>query len=197
MAKDVQMPTGRALVVGLGNPGARYDGTRHNIGFLVGDALAQLAGVTATETKFKGQLGHGPLMGRVVSFLKPQTYMNLSGESVGPCAGFYRLTPSSVIVLHDDIDLPAGRVRIKVGGGHGGHNGLRSIDTHLGSKDYFRVRLGVGRPDHGDVSGWVLGRFGADEGPAVERLLDHGMRAVEEILRGGLLHAQQLIHPLG
>lgn len=195
MSKDLQVPPGRALLVGLGNPGARYEGTRHNIGMMVLDELAQRAGATLAEKKFKGVLGHGQLADRAVTLIAPQTYMNLSGESVGPCAGFYRLTPSSVIVLHDDIDLPAGRVRVKVGGGHGGHNGLRSLDQHLPSKEYFRVRLGVGRPAQGEVTNWVLGRFGSDESGVVSSLFDLGVLAVESILRHGLLETQTTLHP--
>lgn len=196
MAKDHQVPSGRALVVGLGNPGSKYTGTRHNIGFLCVEAFAARWGISLNEKKFKGLLGTGRAGDRMVSVLEPQTFMNLSGESVGPAAGFYRLTPDSVIVAHDDIDLEPGRVRIKIGGGHGGHNGLRSCDKHLPSKDYIRIRLGVGRPPVGEVSGWVLGRFAASDQTLVEQLIEVGADAIEGVLNDGLLATQNRIHPL-
>lgn len=194
MAKDVRVPEGRALLVGLGNPGSTYEGTRHNIGWIVLDALAHQCSASIQEKKFKALLGQGQLGLRPVTFVKPQTYMNLSGESVGPCAGFYRLPTSSILVLHDDIDLPAGRIRIKVGGGHGGHNGLRSLDQHLPDKEYFRIRLGVGRPPHGDVSAWVLGRFAMSDREQLITLIDTAIDAVTCILNDGLLAAQNRFH---
>jgi PTH1 family peptidyl-tRNA hydrolase len=186
------------LVVGLGNPGSRYDRTRHNIGFDVVEELCRRWSIPVTEKKFKGLLGLGVIGGRPASVLLPQTFMNLSGESVGPAMGFWRLTPASVIVCHDDIDLQPGQVRLKLGGGHGGHNGLRSMDQHLPSKDYFRIRLGVGRPPLAtmDVAAWVLARFGADEASAVDRLVTTGADAVERLLREGLQATQNAIHPL-
>jgi len=196
MAKDHQVPPGRALVVGLGNPGSKYTGTRHNIGFLCVEAFAARWGISLNEKKFKGVLGSGHAADRMVTVLEPMTFMNLSGESVGPAAGFYRLTPASVIVAHDDIDLEPGRVRIKVGGGHGGHNGLRSCDKHLPSKDYVRIRLGVGRPPVGDVSGWVLGRFASADQALVDQLIDIGADAIEGVLKDGLLATQNRIHSL-
>jgi PTH1 family peptidyl-tRNA hydrolase len=129
-----------------------------------------------------------------VVLLAPQTYMNLSGESVRPALSFWKLTPDAVIALHDDIDLPPGRVRLKLGGGHGGHNGLRSMDQHLGTPNYFRIRLGVGRPVHGEVSDWVLGRFGTAERGLADQLVDLGADAVEALLSFGLLEAQNRIH---
>lgn len=198
MSKDFHLPDGRALVVGLGNPGPKYEATRHNIGFMVVEELARRWSVSLAENRFKALLGSGTCAGRQVTILEPQTYMNLSGESVQAAARFFRLTPASIVVAHDDIDLLPGVVKLKVGGGHGGHNGLRSCDQHLSTKDYVRVRLGIGRPPHpqADVSGWVLGRFGGPEQPVVEHLVERGADAIEIMLSSGLLEAQGRIHPL-
>lgn len=198
MSKDFQLAEGRVLVVGLGNPGSRYDGTRHNIGFAVIDELARRWRLALSDGKFKARDATGTIAGRDAVLLQPQTYMNLSGESVQAAARFYKRGPDSVIVAHDDIDLPPGKVKLKVGGGHGGHNGLRSCDKHLPSKEYVRIRLGVGRPPHpqADVSGWVLGRFGSAESAIVDHLVDVGADAVEAMIREGLLEAQGKIHPI-
>lgn len=197
MSKDVQVPDGRVLLVGLGNPGVEYARTRHNIGFLALELLARRWSIPLGEKKFRGVIGAGTVAGRSAVLLEPQTYMNLSGESVQPAAAFFKIPTSGVIVLHDDLDLPPGRVRIKVGGGHAGHNGLRSIDARMGDSSYFRVRLGIGRPTGAEsVSSWVLGRFGASEEADCARAVDLGADAVESILREGLLATQGRIHPL-
>ena len=148
------------LIVGLGNPGGEYDLTRHNVGFMAADALAGFYKAGMWRKKFKGLLttcGDPALL-----FLKPQTYMNLSGESVGEALHFHKMTPAQVIVFHDDLDLLPGQVKIKQGGGAGGHNGLKSIDAHIG-QDYWRVRLGIGHPSPGVkgeiVTNYVLGNF--------------------------------------
>lgn len=197
MSKDARIPPGRALVVGLGNPGARYDGTRHNVGFEVLGELARRWGVTVSEKKFKGQIANAAFGAHTVMLLAPQTFMNLSGESVGPALGFFKLGVDSLIVIHDDIDLPTGRVRLKKGGGHGGHNGLRSLDQHLPTREYLRVRLGVDRPPPGgEVSSWVLGHFMSTERAAVEDMISVGADAVEQLLSDGLLDAQHRIHSM-
>lgn len=182
--------------MGLGNPGADYARTRHNVGWFVIDELARRWSIDVGEKKFRALLGAGNIRTRPVVLLEPQTYMNLSGEAVGPAAGFWRLAPESIIALHDDIDLAPGVIRIKQGGGHGGHNGLRSMDQHLPSNNYFRVRLGVGRPVHGEVTNWVLSRFGATEQNVVDHLVSHGADAVEGLLADGLLATQNRIHTL-
>ena len=146
MATAVEVPPGRAIIVGLGNPGSKYAETRHNIGFRVVECLARRHGISLTEQRFKSRLGSGNIAGRAVMLLQPQTFMNLSGEAVQPAAAFYRLGPESVVVIHDELDLAVGKLRLKIGGGHAGHNGLRSMDQQLASKDYFRVRLGIARP---------------------------------------------------
>lgn len=198
MSKDFRLAEGRTLVVGLGNPGPKYDGTRHNIGFAVLDELVRRWSVSIGDGKFKGVSGNGRIRERDAVLLKPMTYMNLSGESVQAAARFFRLGPDAIVVAHDDIDLPPGKVKLKVGGGHGGHNGLRSCDRHLPSRDYLRVRLGVGRPPHpkADVAGWVLGRFASSERAIVDHLVDTGADAIERVLRDGLLEAQGAIHPI-
>jgi len=165
------------LIVGLGNPGAEYQSTRHNIGFMVLDALALQAGPILWKKKFKGLVVAPPALSDQI-LLKPMTFMNLSGEAVAEALRFYKLEAPNVIVFHDDIDLLPGQVKIKQGGGSGGHNGLKSIDAHIGS-DYWRVRLGVGHPEgRGDeVTQYVLGTFSkADKiwlEPLFNALIEH------------------------
>ena len=147
------------LVVGLGNPGAKYAGNRHNIGFMAVDRIASDHGFGGWKSKFQGKIAEGRLGTEKVVLLKPETFMNKSGQSVGEAMRFYKLDPADVIVLHDEIDLAPAKVRVKAGGGHAGHNGLRSIHQHIGPH-YDRVRLGVGHPGHKDrVPGYVLSDF--------------------------------------
>ena len=147
------------LWVGLGNPGAQYARNRHNIGFMAVDAIAVAHGFGPWRAKFQGQLAEGRIGGQKLLLLKPETYMNLSGDAVRAALGFYKLTPADLTVFHDELDLPAGKLRLKAGGGHAGHNGLRSIDAHVGP-DFQRVRLGIGHPgDKHLVSPHVLGDF--------------------------------------
>jgi PTH1 family peptidyl-tRNA hydrolase len=178
------------LLVGLGNPGAEYEKTRHNAGFMVVDRLQRRFLGTAWQKKFKGEMSDvrdsamGP-EGRAI-LLKPLTYMNLSGTSVRPAVDFYKLTAPDVVVLHDELDLPLGTLRVKVGGGHGGHNGLRSIHEHLGP-DYVRIRLGIGKPggkgEH--VVGHVLGGFSKLEQVALEGMLDQAEAALLTLMKDG------------
>lgn len=171
------------LIVGLGNPGADYLLNRHNIGFMAADRLAEDLRASAWQKKFKGQIATGTLQDKTVLLLKPSTYMNLSGESVAEALRYYKLAPENVIVIHDDIDLAAADVRVKQGGGHGGHNGLKSIDAHIG-KDYWRVRLGVGRPEHkGDVTNFVLGNFAKADQAWLAPLLDALTQALPSLLK--------------
>ncbi|MGC9419626.1 MAG: aminoacyl-tRNA hydrolase [Rhodovulum sp.] len=147
------------LFVGLGNPGAKYAGNRHNIGFMAVDRIAGDHGFAPWRAKFQGQVAEGRLDGEKVVLLKPETYMNRSGDSVQAAVQFYKLAPGDVTVFHDELDLAPGKCRLKQGGGHAGHNGLRSIHAHIGP-DYERVRLGIGHPGHKDrVSGYVLSDF--------------------------------------
>lgn len=147
------------LLVGLGNPGPQYAQTRHNIGFMAVDRIAEDHGFALFRSKFNGLLSEGSLRGTKTLLLKPQTFMNLSGQSVAECAKFFKVSVNDIIVFHDELDLAPGKLKVKKGGGHAGHNGLRSIQSHLGP-DFTRVRLGIGHPGHKDaVSPYVLGNF--------------------------------------
>jgi PTH1 family peptidyl-tRNA hydrolase len=147
------------LFVGLGNPGGKYAANRHNIGFMAMDRIASDHGFGPWKSKFQGEITEGTIGGEKVLLLKPQTFMNLSGQSVGEAMRFYKLSPADVTVFHDELDLAPGKLRCKTGGGHAGHNGLRSIHQHIGP-DYHRVRLGIGHPGHKDkVAPYVLSDF--------------------------------------
>lgn len=188
---------GRILIVGLGNPGPKYDGTRHNIGRDLITDLAQIARVTLGSSSFDGFSATAHLWGKQVVLLQPETYMNRSGFSVVKAAQFYRIDARNIIVAHDEIEIEPGTVRLKRGGGHAGHNGLRSIDQQLGNRDYVRIRLGVGRPpEGGNVSGWVLSRFGKADADAQYDALRRGQEAIEELLRSDLPTAQNHVHAL-
>lgn len=160
------------LIVGLGNPGPEYRFHRHNIGFLAVDILHQVYGKTEfTKNKWQGLMAEGEINGQKVLFLKPQTYMNRSGPAVQGVANFYKVSPSHVIVIHDELDLLPADFRLKQGGGNGGHNGLKSIDAHM-EKDYWRLRIGIGHPGHKDlVSGYVLNNLPQKEMPIYDDLL--------------------------
>ncbi len=173
------------LVVGLGNPGSSYVATRHNVGFLVADQLARRA-MTTINTKGQGALtGKARLADQAIVLAKPVEYMNRSGSPVQKLVSFYKLDLDHVVVVHDDMDIDFGRVRIKVGGGHGGHNGLRDLNKHLGS-DYVRVRVGVSRPPAGwDPANYVLGRWTDAESQQLEDIVGHAADAAESLLREG------------
>jgi peptidyl-tRNA hydrolase, PTH1 family len=179
------------LIVGLGNPGTRYDATRHNIGFAVADALRDRYGsfMTRWQDKFKGQFCKVKISGEQTILLKPQTFMNLSGRSVQPAMSFFKLSINHLIIIHDDIDLGYGMVRLKSGGGTGGHNGLNSLKKELGSTDFHRIRIGVGRPVHGDVSDFVLKSFTPDEQIELDSIIDRACKAIECIAEFGIVKA--------
>ncbi len=179
------------LITGLGNPGARYDNTRHNIGFSVADALCNRFGsfMTRWQEKFKGRFCKVNIAGKQTILLKPQTFMNLSGQSVQPAMGFFKLSIDHLIIIHDDIDLDYGMVRLKSGGGTGGHNGLNSLKKELGSTDFHRIRIGVGRPVHGDVSDFVLKSFTPDEQIELDSIIDRACKAIECIAEFGIVKA--------
>jgi PTH1 family peptidyl-tRNA hydrolase len=160
------------LFVGLGNPGAKYQSNRHNVGFLAVDEIARRHGFAPWRRRFQGETAEGTLERERIILLKPMTYMNDSGQAVQEASGFFKLTPNEITVLHDEIELPPAKVRVKVGGGIAGHNGLRSISAHVGN-DYRRVRIGVGHPGIKElVHGHVLNDFAKDERPWVETLVD-------------------------
>lgn len=187
------------LVVGLGNPGPQYETTRHNFGFLVADVLADRIGSGFKVHKKSGaEVVTGHLGGRSVVVAKPRTYMNESGRHVGPLAKFYSVPPADVIVLHDELDIDFGRIRLKFGGGAAGHNGLRSVTAALGTNDYLRVRLGIGRPP-GRQSGasFVLENFSSRERPELATIVEQGADATELLIRDGLEPAQNVVHAWG
>lgn len=163
--------TSTYLIVGLGNPGAEYAGHRHNVGFMAVDALAERLRADSFTKKFQGEVAQAGLGMHKLLLLKPHTYMNHSGRSVQAAAAFYKIPPARILVLQDEIDLPVGKLRIKKGGGANGQNGIRDIDAAIGP-DYWRIRLGVGRPRQGEVHGHVLSNFSAEEKPVVATLLD-------------------------
>ncbi len=179
------------LVAGLGNPGREYERTRHNAGWMVLDELARRHG-GSWRSKFSGSLAEVRLGELRLALLKPETYMNDSGRSVGGAVRFFKVEPEQVLVVHDDVDLEAGRLQARAGGGLAGHNGLRSLAEHLGSQDFLRLRIGVGRPGRGDprpVADWVLSPFAPEED--AEALIARAADAVETIAQDGLEAAQQ------
>lgn len=178
------------LIAGLGNPGDKYSNTRHNIGFMVIDALGARYGIRVVNNKKKSLTGSGIVAEEKVMMTKPQTFMNLTGEALGPLFSFLDIEIEDVIVVHDDLDLDFGRIKIKAGGGHGGHNGIRSIIPHIGGKDFIRVRVGIGKPPKGwDISNYVLNQFSSEEKKDLDDLLERAADAVETIISVGHLKA--------
>lgn len=182
------MDDGR-LVVGLGNPEARYSQTRHNVGFAVVDELhARCAGRTWQE-KYQGLCARVEIGGRPALLLKPMTYMNLSGKSISRAARYHRIEPGRIVVVHDDLDLPFHTIRVKEGGGTGGHKGLASCVQDLGSAAFVRVRMGIGRPVPGDATDYVLSTFSDDEKAVMTEVIAQGADAVETVVRHGVVRA--------
>lgn len=182
------------LLVGLGNPGDKYRNTRHNLGFLV---LENLSRSFRFEKKYNAEFAKVTIDNKSLPCLKPQTYMNRSGESVAPYINFYQLDPKQCLVIHDELDLPFGEVRLKFGGGEGGHNGLKSISESLGTKDYPRLRLGIGKPEAGNqipIEDWVLSRFREAELPALQDVMTRAEQAIKAILEFGFPKAQSLVN---
>lgn len=172
------------LFAGLGNPGAKYANNRHNVGFMAADAIARRHSFSPWTRKFQAEIAEGRLAGEKVLLIKPQTFMNLSGQAVGEAMRFYKLDPSAVTVLYDELDLAAGKVRVKVGGGSGGHNGIRSLDQHIGN-GYRRVRIGIGHPGAKEmVHGHVLGDFAKADREWLETLLDAIADSADLLARG-------------
>jgi PTH1 family peptidyl-tRNA hydrolase len=187
------------LVVGLGNPGPDYAKTRHNLGFVVADILSDRIGSGFKVHKRSGaEVTTGRLGGRSVVLAKPRVYMNESGRQVGPLAKFYSVAPADVIILHDELDIDFGQIRLKFGGGVAGHNGLRSVSSALGTNDFQRVRIGVGRPP-GRKSGaaFVLENFTAAERPEVPTICEQAADATELLIELGLEAAQNTVHAWG
>lgn len=181
------------IVVGLGNPGAKYDNTRHNAGFRALEGYCARSGQKIDRMKFKALAGEGMLGGKRVLFLKPQTFMNLSGEAVRDAASFYKIPPERVIVLSDDVSLDVGTLRVRPKGSAGGQNGLKNIIYHLGSEDFPRVKIGVGkkpRPDY-DLAAWVLGRFPEEDQKAIDKACEDAVSAAACIIESGCAAAAQ------
>ena len=181
------------LVVGLGNPGSKYDNTRHNAGFRALESYCARSGQKIDRMKFKALAGEGMLGGKRVLFLKPQTFMNLSGEAVRDAASFYKIPPERVIVLSDDVSLDVGTLRVRPKGSAGGQNGLKNIIYHLGSEDFPRVKIGVGkkpRPDY-DLAAWVLGRVAEEDQKAIDKACADAVSAAACIIESGCAAAAQ------
>ncbi len=176
------------IVCFLGNPGSEYARTRHNAGWLACEALEAEENIHTSRLRFHAFTGAGRFGGRQVLFMRPQTYMNLSGDAVQPAAAFYKIPPERIVVVHDDTALPAGKLRIKRGGSDGGHNGIKSITRSLGTPDYPRVKIGVGSPPHPDWDriDWVIGKLTEAEYKVISETARRAVDAVEELLRNGI-----------
>jgi PTH1 family peptidyl-tRNA hydrolase len=178
------------VIVGLGNPDDKYRRSRHNLGFMALERLAQRHGAALNERRFKAHFGRCEIAGRKVILGQPQTYMNLSGEAVAPLLGYFKIEPARLIVIHDELDLPAGTVRVKRGGGHAGNNGIRSIIDALGHGDFVRIRIGIGRPpQRRDAIGYVLEPLKRDELEVFEPAMERAAEAAEEIIESGVERA--------
>jgi len=188
------------LIVGLGNPEPKYDRTRHNIGFATVDALADYWQVSlSANRKFQGEFGEGRGPQDKIRLLKPQTYMNNSGRSIRAVLDWYKLPPQSVLIVYDDLDLPLGRLRLRLSGSAGGHNGMKSAIAHLGTQDFPRLRIGIGRPQNAAVDsnekktiGYVLGKFSSEETELMDRVLKLAIEAIELSLRAGVEKSMSL-----
>lgn len=184
--RSSQPETSRIFIVGLGNPGREHRDDRHNIGFMAVDRLAERHHISLGRVQMKAIVGSGTIAGRPVILAKPQTFMNRSGDAVGPLARYYKIEPPHLLVVYDELDLPFGTLRLRKQGGAGGHNGMRSVIQHMGS-EFPRLRLGIGRPPGRlPPAAHVLQRFGQDELPTVEALLDEAVRAMETFLSAGV-----------
>ncbi|RKF48523.1 aminoacyl-tRNA hydrolase [Bacillus wiedmannii] len=189
VSKKESSGTRMKLIVGLGNPGREYELTRHNIGFMAIDELAKRWNISLNEQKFKGVFGAGFVNGEKVILLKPLTYMNLSGESIRPLMDYYKIDVEDFVVLYDDLDIPVGKLRLRMKGSAGGHNGVKSTISHLGTQEFQRIRMGIDRPKNGmKVVDYVLGRFTSEEIPDVSHSIEKAADACEEWLNKPFLH---------
>jgi PTH1 family peptidyl-tRNA hydrolase len=166
------------VIIGLGNPGKKYEDTRHNVGFITIDKISDKWGIPVQQSKFRAIVGEGRIETEKVLLVKPQTYMNLSGESVAEIIKFYKLTPDDLLVIYDDLDLPTGQLRLRIKGSAGGHNGIKSLIQHLGTQEFNRIKVGIGRPQPGrSVSEYVLQDFPAAERPLIDKAVEHAAHA--------------------
>ncbi len=184
------------LIVGLGNPGREYEATRHNAGFWWVDEFASKHGANyKSDAKFHGLIARASLHGQDVYLLKPQTFMNVSGRAVGAVAQFYKIEADQILVVHDELDLPPGSAKLKLGGGHGGHNGLKDIIAHLGTKDFWRLRLGVGHPgDRAEVVSFVLNAPRKEERVLIDEAMQRAQEIAPHLLEGTLEAAMRKLH---
>ena len=184
------------LFVGLGNPGPEYQDTRHNAGFWWLDALArELKVPLALDKSYHGLVARTTVQGNTVWLLAPQTFMNLSGKSVGALARFFKIAPEEILVAHDELDVAPGQVKLKFAGSHAGHNGLRDIHAQLGSGDYWRLRLGIGHPGNkAEVANWVLKKPILDDRIAIDQCIDRSIKAVPDLIQGAMERATMQIH---
>jgi PTH1 family peptidyl-tRNA hydrolase len=180
------------LIVGLGNPGSKYQWTRHNAGFMVLDRLSHVSGIPVTKKRFSGFYGEGSWKNERLLLLKPQTFMNLSGQSVAEALRFHKIDLQNLLVIHDDLDIPYGRVKLKEGGGHAGHNGLRSLVSELGGGGFIRIRVGIGRPRFGDAADYVLSNFTKDELVVLPQMVDEIIDLLDLYLMEGLGKAKSV-----
>lgn len=184
------------LIVGLGNPGAQYEATRHNAGFWWVDEFARSSGASfRPESKFHGLVARSTVHGHEVFLLKPQTFMNVSGRAVGAVAQFYKIEPASILVVHDELDLPPGSAKLKLGGGHGGHNGLKDIIAQVGTKDFWRLRIGIGHPgERGEVVNYVLHPPRKEEQVLIETAMQRAQDVAPLVVEGKLEAAMLKLH---
>jgi PTH1 family peptidyl-tRNA hydrolase len=184
------------LFVGLGNPGAEYEATRHNVGFWWLEAAARELKVNLVpEKSYWGLAGRTQIQGQTVWLLAPQTFMNLSGKSVGALAKFFKIQPEDIVVVHDELDIEPGQAKLKKGGGHAGHNGLRDIHAQLGTADYWRLRVGIGHPgEKSEVANWVLKKPSPEHRQAIDETLSRSIKALPQLLAGDMDKAMALIH---
>ncbi len=188
--------TGIQLVAGLGNPGARYEQTRHNAGFWFVEAVArEFSAGFRPASKYKSEVARCNIGGMDVRLQKPRDYMNCSGQPVASLASFYRIPRENILIVHDDIDLPPGTIRLKQDGGHGGHNGLRDLITRLGGKDFLRLRIGIGHPGHrDDVVDYVLKPASKDDRAAIDQAIDEAVHLLPDIIIGNINAAMKVLH---
>ncbi len=184
------------LIVGLGNPGKEYAGTRHNAGFWWLDELIRSHGIAyKADSKFHGLVARANLQGHEVHLLKPQTFMNISGRAVGAVAQFYKIDPAQIMVVHDELDLPPGSAKLKLGGGHGGHNGLKDIIAHLGTKDFWRLRVGIGHPgERAEVVNYVLNAPRKEEQVLIDEAMQRAQDVAPLIIEGKMEAAMLKLH---
>lgn len=188
----------RRIIVGLGNPGKQYANNRHNVGFMIVDRLAEKHGMKFTRMMSRGITALGEIEGRKIALVKPQTFMNLSGESVGPILKFYKSEPSDLLVIYDELDLPQGQLRMRPKGGSGGHNGMKSIIARIGSDDFPRLRVGIGRPPgRQDPKDFLLDDFSKSELAALEDVFDRAIEGVRRWLRDGIDNAMNYVNMPG